>query len=123
MFLHPDKWSDDSECGVDKLHMPACELRFMGRVVGTRVLEESPRLHYTGLSKSIQKPVKTLAPSKYSVLLLGRKATGGKLDPDELLNNVTALGHFDVQEERVGVSHVFCLQLIPKYGLIPKKTL
>ncbi|KAF5133383.1 hypothetical protein E5D57_004007 [Metarhizium anisopliae] len=121
VFLHPEKWSEDVECGVDKLHMPACELRFMGRVVGARVLEESPRLRYTGLRKAIQKPVKTLAPGKYSVLLVGTGAPAGELHEDELLGNVTALGHFDVQEERVGVSHVYCLQLIPKYGLMLKR--
>ncbi|KID83474.1 Heterokaryon incompatibility [Metarhizium guizhouense ARSEF 977] len=121
VFLHPEKWSEDAECGVNKLHMPACELRFMGRVVGARVLEESPRLRYTGLRKAIQKPVKTLAPSKYSVLLVGAGAPAGKLHDDELLGNVTALGHFDVQDERVGVSHVYCLQLIPKYGLMLKR--
>lgn len=101
--------------------MPACELRFVGRVVGARVLEESPRLRYTSLRKAIQKPVKTLAPGKYSVLLVGTGAPAGELREDELLGNVTALGHFDVQEERVGVSHVYCLQLIPKYGLMLKR--
>ncbi|KHN94085.1 Heterokaryon incompatibility [Metarhizium album ARSEF 1941] len=117
---HPDRWSEGSECGADKLHMPVCELRFMGRVVEARILDESPKLRYTRLRQSAKRPVKGLAHSRYSVLLVDVGAPRRELDSDELLDNVTALGHVDVQEERVGVSTIYCLLVVSRYGLMLK---
>ncbi|OAA43648.1 Heterokaryon incompatibility [Metarhizium rileyi] len=124
ILLHPERWTKNSECGMDKLHMPTCELHFKGRVVEARVLDESPRLRYVGVGVDVgvgeQRNLSTRAniSRKYGVLLLDSDAVRESLDPALLLHHVTAIGYFDVQEEKVGCTSVYCLQVVPKSGLM-----
>ncbi|KAK5655123.1 hypothetical protein OQA88_6022 [Cercophora sp. LCS_1] len=122
-FTDPERWSLDDKCGVDALHMPACELQFVGRVVRMRVMEGSvEEWIQEGRKKARHEWGKfpRIRELGYSVLLGKDTGVDGTTDEDGLAD-VVAVGFFDVVDERDSVEPVWCLPVVSNNGLMLRK--
>lgn len=117
-------WSDDTSCGPDVLHMPACELRMFGRLVRAIFSDEQvnvrkwrPRSNWRPSSQVPRgtdgmyngyKPVfeRALGVYSYGFYLTGRGKQRKKF----------GIGLFDVKDETC--RDVWCLQLTEVEGLM-----
>ncbi|KAH8706190.1 heterokaryon incompatibility protein-domain-containing protein [Ilyonectria robusta] len=113
--VDPDRWSDDTQCDVDALHMPVCELQLIGHVAEAEVLHDLVSTYSTPTKNWRQSRM----PDEHGVLLAG-KSNLCKTE-DEPLGHVVAVGFFDVRAERAGVESVWVLPLVRDRGLILKR--
>ncbi|KAH6621603.1 heterokaryon incompatibility protein-domain-containing protein [Chaetomium sp. MPI-SDFR-AT-0129] len=118
--LDPVRWSVDDKCGIDALHMPACELQIVGHVARVRVLTE-PVLGYLEArmsQKHINKP-RAVANG----VLLAEPIPCDATVRGEPWDQVVGLAFFDVKEERNGVDCAWCLPVVPGLGLLLERKL
>ncbi|KAL6405857.1 heterokaryon incompatibility protein [Ilyonectria robusta] len=113
--VDPDRWSDDTQCDVDALHMPACELQLIGHVAEAEVLHDLVSTYSTPTKNWRQSRM----PDEHGVLLAGKSDLCKT--KDDLLGHVVAVGFFDVRAERDGVESVWVLPLVRDRGLILKR--
>ncbi|KAF9775389.1 hypothetical protein IL306_006506 [Fusarium sp. DS 682] len=109
---NPDRWTVDTRCGADKLHMPSCELQILGHIQEAIVLSTTPSSNFTAsLRKQFKRPTSIMRRP----VLLGRKELNeGSLSKD--LELFVALGIFDFDDE--SIEEVSCLQLTLEEGLM-----
>lgn len=119
---NPERWSLDSRCSVEALHMPACELQFTGHVTDVRVLAEPVTDYITDQQKGKKKwrKVPSAKASRYGVLLGKNFADDDTLDGVHW-GHVVAVGFFDVDDERNDVKDVWCLPVVGDMGLMLNK--
>lgn len=113
--LNPARWSVDDKCGIDALHMPACELQLVGHVAKVRVLTE-PVIGYLD-SRMGYKNIKRPGAAANGVLL-AKPIPGDVTVGGEPWDQVVGLAFFDVKEERNGVDYAWCLPVVPDLGLV-----
>jgi hypothetical protein len=119
---NPERWSLDDRCGVEALHMPACELQLTGQMANVRVLAEPVTDYITGQQQGKQKWTKVprAKAARYGVLLGKNVADNSMLD-GEHWGHVVAVGFFDVEDERNDVEDVWCLPVVRDMGLMLSK--
>lgn len=118
--LNPVRWSVDDECGIDALHMPACELQLVGHVAKVRVLTE-PVIGYL-TSRMGHKHI-NLPRVVENGLLLAEPIPCDVTVGGEPWDQVVGLAFFDVKEERDGVDYAWCLPVALDLGLLLERRL
>ncbi|CAM1508933.1 Fc.00g026720.m01.CDS01 [Cosmosporella sp. VM-42] len=110
-----DRWSADEGCDVSALHMPSCELQFLGRLGQASVMKEPVEEYLT-----TTKPWRAYSKAKmhrYGTLLKSNEDTAASTG--NLETQVVAIGLFDVVEE--ACEEVWCILLVPTEGLMAVK--
>ncbi|KAK0642998.1 heterokaryon incompatibility protein-domain-containing protein [Cercophora newfieldiana] len=112
------KWSLDTTCGVDTLHMPECELRLVGRV-GYALTPGKSVKEYVAGAKARGGFKSSLARAVFHGVLLLAETQGA--NPERWQEDVVGVGFFDDGSERNGVDGVWCLPVVRDLGLILRK--
>ncbi|EEU41672.1 uncharacterized protein NECHADRAFT_97740 [Fusarium vanettenii 77-13-4] len=112
---NPDRWTTDTHCDANILHMPSCELQLVGRIQEAFIITKTPADDFVDTLRRQKKPGPGMLRQK---TLLGRKELKeGAFSSDLAL--FVALGAFDLAEE--SVQEVWCLQLTAEEGLMLRK--
>ncbi|UPK99730.1 hypothetical protein LCI18_010665 [Fusarium solani-melongenae] len=112
---NPDRWTIDTHCDANILHMPSCELQLLGRIQEAVIVTKTPPDDFVDTLRKQKMPGPGMLRQK---TLLGRKELReGAFSSDLAL--FVALGAFDLAEE--SVQEVWCLYLTVEEGLMLRK--
>jgi len=119
----PDsRWSFDTKCGVDTLHMLECELQLFGRVSSALILRESVMDYLEVRKKRGRIVVPRPKVVDHGVMLVsGEESRDDRPNDEPWQDRVVGLAFFDDTEERNGVDGVWCLLVSTDMGLILKR--
>ncbi|KAM0432231.1 hypothetical protein ACHAPT_004769 [Fusarium lateritium] len=111
---NPDRWTSDTHCGADTLHMPSCELQILGRAQEARLLTTPPAGDFIDSLRKQKRPVPGMF--RRGVVLGRKEPKGGDGGIGSDVSPFVALGAFDLADE--SVEQVWCLQLTAEDGLM-----
>ncbi|OLN81227.1 hypothetical protein CCHL11_07281 [Colletotrichum chlorophyti] len=107
------RWTADETCDVSALHMPYCQLQLVGYVAKATIVEGDV-MKYLEADKTRRQWLPYTRMMRYATLLAS--ADEGLMGGN--VNNVVAVGAFDVPEEAQGCREVWCLLIIDSEGLM-----
>lgn len=115
MLRSPDRWTTDTHCDANILHMPSCELQLIGRIQEAVIITKTPPDDFIDTLRKQKRPGPGMLRQK---TLLGRKELkDNALSSD--LGLFVALAVFDLAEE--SIPEVWCLHLTVDEGLMLRK--
>lgn len=115
MPQNSDKWTADTRCGADKLHMPSCQLQILGYIQEAMILSTNPSSSFvTSVRQQFERPTGLF---RRPVSLGNKELNEGSIgrDPEPFV----ALGIFDIHDE--ATQNLWCLQLTLEEGLMLRK--
>ncbi len=105
----PMRWTAQSDCDVDRVGMPECELQMLGKPLQVRiVILDQLAGDYARSTRSKGWSTSRATMNKHGVLLEAADSPG----------HIIAMGVFDIPSEAESYKKLYCLRLIKDEGLL-----